>query len=121
VTDSPIQHPAFPQPADPHAVIWRYMDIAKFADIVSHGRLYMPRADLLGDEHEGTTPAAELEYWRHLIENAETEEERRIIQGNREQLAEFARDYGAMILGLLRIHMPPHHAFGSYEQDRPDS
>jgi hypothetical protein len=39
VTDQTVQHPAFPQPADPHVTIWRYMDIAKFADIVTHRRL----------------------------------------------------------------------------------
>lgn len=93
VTDQAIQHPAFPQPADPHVVIWRYMDIAKFADMVTRRRLYMARADLLGDEHEGTTPAAELEYWRLLAENAQTDEQRRIIQGNRDQLSEFAREF----------------------------
>jgi hypothetical protein len=93
VTDQAIEHPAFPQPADPHAVIWRYMDSTKFADLVTRRRLYMARADLLGDEHEGTTPAAELEYWRLLAENAETEEQRRIIQGNRDQLSEFAQEF----------------------------
>ena len=72
---------------------WRYMDITKFADMVTRRRLYMARADLLGDEHEGTTPAAELEYWRLLAENAETEEQRRITQGNRDQLSEFAREF----------------------------
>jgi len=93
VTDPVIQHPAFPQPADPHVVIWRYMDIDKFADILNHRRLYMARADLLGDDHEGTTPSAELDYWRILIDNAETDEQRRIIQGNREQLSDFAREF----------------------------
>jgi hypothetical protein len=67
------------------------MDITKFADMVTRRRLYMARADLLGDEHEGTTPAAELEYWRLLAE--ETEEQRRITQGNRDQLSEFAREF----------------------------
>lgn len=74
-------------------MIWRYMDVGKFADIVKHKRLYMARADLLGDEHEGTTPAAELEYWRLLLENAETDEQRLIIQGNRQQLSDFAREF----------------------------
>jgi hypothetical protein len=65
----------------------------KFIDVVSHRRLYMARADRLGDEHEGTTPAAEVEYWNRLIEEAKSEDERLIIQGNREQLAEFAREF----------------------------
>ena len=93
MSEQPYQHPAFPQPDDPHAVIWRYMDLAKFTDLVSRRHLYMARADRLGDEHEGTTPTAELEYWRLLAEQAGTEEERRNIQGQREQLSEFARDF----------------------------
>jgi hypothetical protein len=93
MTDQAYQHPAFPRPANPNAAIWRYMDVAKFADIVIHKRLYMARADLLGDEHEGTTPAAELEYWRLLLENAETEEQKLIVEGNRQQLADFARGF----------------------------
>src|SRR5690348_3851175 len=87
-----FQHPAFPQPADPNVTIWRYMDVGKFTDIVNGRRLYMARADLLGDEHEGTTPVAELEQWRILAETAENEDQRRIIQGNREQLSDFARE-----------------------------
>jgi hypothetical protein len=88
-----FQHPAFPQPADPDAVIWRYMDFTKFADLVIHRRLYMARADLLGDEHEGTTPASDLEYWRQLVENAPNDEQRRIIKGNRDQLSAFAEEF----------------------------
>ncbi len=30
MTDKPYIHPAFPQPADLDAVIWRYMDAPKF-------------------------------------------------------------------------------------------
>src|SRR5277367_4840908 len=90
VTDQAFQHPAFPQPDDPHVLIWRYIDYEKFADIVTNRRLYMARADLLGNEHEGSTPDAELRYWRLLAENAESEEQRRVVQGNREMLSDFA-------------------------------
>ena len=69
------------------------MDVAKLVDILEHNRLYMARADLLGDDHEGTTPAAELEHWRHLLESAETDEQRHIIRTNRQQLSEFARNF----------------------------
>ena len=71
-----VLHPAFPQPDDPNATIWRYMDMDKFRSLVSSGRLYMARADLLGDDFEGTTPSAEKEYWRLLVNLAETPEER---------------------------------------------
>ena len=78
-TDPPYQHPAFPPPDDPEAMIWRYMDVPKFIDLVTNRRLYMARADLLGDDHEGTTPTAELEHWRQIAEDAKTDDERRSI------------------------------------------
>ena len=115
VPDQTFQHPAFPQPADPNAAIWRYMDVAKFVDIVTRRQLYMPRADLLRDEFEGTTPAAELEYWRLLTENAKTQEERCIVQGNREQLSEFARAFRPTFY-VSCWHMAPDENIAMWER-----
>lgn len=36
--------------------IWRYMAIEKFALLMSRRKLWFARADLLGDEHEGSLP-----------------------------------------------------------------
>ena len=36
--------------------IWRYMSIEKFALLMSRRQLWFTRADLLGDEHEGSLP-----------------------------------------------------------------
>jgi hypothetical protein len=88
-----VLHPAFPQPGNPNATIWRYMDIDKFRSLVSSGRLYMARADLLGDDFEGTTPSAEKEYWRLLVDLAETPEERQTVEYNAQQLSEFAATF----------------------------
>ncbi len=41
--------PAFPQPDDPSAVIWLYMDAPKFEWLVNCARLFMPNADRLGE------------------------------------------------------------------------
>ena len=88
------KHPAFPQPADRNALIWRYMGLEKFASLVGRARLYMPRADLfLADDFEGTTPQAELDWWQAAAKNAATEEERRAIENSREQLSNFAREF----------------------------
>src|SRR5271155_6016592 len=84
------QHPAFPQPTNLNAVIWRYMAIEKFEWLVAERRLYMARADLLGDDHEGTTPPAELAGWRMAAEQAEDEHRRRTIENNSAQLSEYA-------------------------------
>jgi hypothetical protein len=97
MTTTPVtdyEHPAFPQPANMDAKIWRYMDFEKFRSLVETRRLYMRRADLfLGDEFEGTTPAGEIEYWRHLAENAATPGDRATIEHNRAELAEYAEHF----------------------------
>jgi hypothetical protein len=84
------QHPAFPQPSDLNAVIWRYLDIDKLISLVSKRCLYMARADLLGDDHEGTTPPAELAFWRMLAEHAEDEQQRRTIEHQSLERSEYA-------------------------------
>ena len=55
----------------------------KFVWLVQHGRLFMPRANRLGDPLEGTTPDGELNWWRNAAATADTEEERRINKDNR--------------------------------------
>lgn len=87
------QHPAFPQPDDLNALIWRYMAIEKFEWLVSERRLFMARADLLGDDHEGTTPTAELKLCCTAAEQAEDEHQRRTLENNRTQLSEYAKDF----------------------------
>jgi hypothetical protein len=51
-------HPAFLQPADPNAKVWRYMDFTKYLSLLESSALYFSRIDLLGDPFEGTTTAA---------------------------------------------------------------
>lgn len=84
------QHPAFPQPANRDAAIWRYMHIDRFRSLIETSSLYMARADRLGDDFEGTTPSGERNYWNELIKLAATEEERIAHEYNRDQRAEFA-------------------------------
>ena len=86
-------HPAFPQPSDPNAVLWRYMDICKFKWLISEGRLLMPVATQLGDPFEGTTPQGELNWWREEASRAASEEQRAIIEQNRVKLSGFARAF----------------------------
>jgi hypothetical protein len=84
------EHPAFPQPPDRNASIWRYIDIDKFESMVRDRALYMARADRLGDEHEGTTPPAELELWRRVAEQTGDEHERLTIEHHSLQRSEYA-------------------------------
>jgi hypothetical protein len=39
-----------------HAVIWRFMDLRKFRDLMASEELYFRRADLFDDETEGLPP-----------------------------------------------------------------
>lgn len=54
-------HPAFRPPEDPDAMIWRYLDFAKFVWLLDQRRLSMPHCRMMEDPFEGSTPLAELE------------------------------------------------------------
>lgn len=88
------EHPAFPQPSDRNALIWRYQDFDRFKWLVETGRLYMRRADLFNnDQFEGTTPKGEIDYLAQLAANAATPEERATIKHNRAEIAEYAEHF----------------------------
>jgi hypothetical protein len=44
------------EPADLNAVIWRFMSLGKFQDLVTTSELYFRRADLFEDDDEGLPP-----------------------------------------------------------------
>lgn len=44
------------EPEDKDAVIWRFMELWKFKDLMNTGELYFCRADLFDDESEGLPP-----------------------------------------------------------------
>ena len=44
------------EPENPDAVIWRFMKMEKFRDLLATGELYFCRADLFPDESEGLAP-----------------------------------------------------------------
>jgi hypothetical protein len=85
----PVHHPAFPQPADLHAAIWRYLTRSKFEWMVRERRLFMPSAAHLGDPLEGTQPTGNLNYWQSLVDHAASEEQRRTIDHNRQLVSRF--------------------------------
>lgn len=88
------QHPAFPPPENPDVVLWRYLDFKKFDWLVSNGRLLMPSAaQFVGDPLEGTAPVGHMEWWSASVENANSEEQRHIIQQNNEKLSAFAKAF----------------------------
>jgi hypothetical protein len=72
---------------------WRLIDASKLTWLVENGRLFMPRADRLGDPLEGTTPPGELKWWRREAIGADTDEKRRIIEHNRAFLSHMAKAF----------------------------
>lgn len=59
----PVQiFPDGSEPNDSEAVIWRFMDIGKFRDLITTSELYFRRADLFADDNEGLPPEDYLPY-----------------------------------------------------------
>jgi hypothetical protein len=85
-----VHHPAFPQPANPDAAIWRYLTRSKFEWMVNEGRLFMPSAAHLGDPLEGTQPKGNSNWWQSLADQAASEEQSRTIEHNRQLISRFA-------------------------------
>jgi hypothetical protein len=85
----PYKHPAFPQPDSPDTVLWRYLDVWKFEWLLTEKRLFMARADQLGDPLEGTSPEGHRRWWREQLTKATTDTERAIIQRNEQFLTSF--------------------------------
>lgn len=46
-----------PEPTDPRASIWRYIEFWKLQDLLQTRELYLRRSDQLNDEHEGLPPS----------------------------------------------------------------
>lgn len=50
------EHPSFRNAKSSDIRIWRYIDFAKFVDMIERNALYFTRVDLLGDPYEGAVP-----------------------------------------------------------------
>ena len=86
-------HPAFPQPHDFAAKLWRYLDTEKFAWMVENGRLLMPSASKLGDPLEGTRPDGDRAWWQQQIDQSPSEDKRRVLKYNRDTLQRFTDNF----------------------------
>jgi hypothetical protein len=47
-------HPSCPQPSDDKTKVWRFMDLAKFLDLIHNDTLHFTRLDQFPDFYEGT-------------------------------------------------------------------
>ncbi|SFE65423.1 hypothetical protein [Flavobacterium xueshanense] len=49
-----ITNPNIKLPEDPNTVVWKYLDLSKFLDLLMSEKLFMSRSDKFEDQYEGT-------------------------------------------------------------------
>jgi len=62
-----MDHHGIELPHNPEMALWRYMDLSKFVALLQSGALYFARADMLGDDFEGSLPVANAKTYRDLV------------------------------------------------------
>ena len=67
-----VYNPILSLPDDPDTVIWKYMDLSKFLDLLLSRRLFMARSDKFEDQYEGTFSEPTFEEMKKLsVDNPE--------------------------------------------------
>jgi len=56
-------------PDDPNTIIWKYLDLSKFVDLLLYKKLFMSRSDKFEDQFEGTFSEPTFEEIRKLSVN----------------------------------------------------
>ncbi len=49
-----INNPSIKLPDDPDTIVWKYLDLSKFLDLLLSQKLFMSRSDKFEDQYEGT-------------------------------------------------------------------
>ncbi len=49
-----LKNPNIKLPEDPNTVVWKYLDLSKFLDLLLSKKLFMSRSDKFEDQYEGT-------------------------------------------------------------------
>lgn len=62
-------HPNIKLPDNPDTIIWKYMDLSKFLDILLSGKMFMSRSDKFEDQYEGTFSEPTFEEIKKISEN----------------------------------------------------
>ena len=61
-----INNPNIKLPEDPNTIIWKYLDLSKFLDLLMSEKLFMSRSDKFEDQYEGTFSEPTFEEIRKL-------------------------------------------------------
>jgi hypothetical protein len=56
-------------PEDPDTIVWKYLDLSKFLDLLMSQKLFMSRSDKFEDQYEGTFSEPTYEEIKKLSEN----------------------------------------------------
>ena len=56
-------------PENPDTVVWKYLDLSKFLDILLSGKMFMSRSDKFEDQYEGTFSEPTFEEIKKISEN----------------------------------------------------
>jgi hypothetical protein len=64
----------------PHQKIWRYVDTLRLLSLLDTGSLFFPRADMLGDPHEGALGTPNAEKFRKRVNGLPEDEKKREIE-----------------------------------------
>jgi hypothetical protein len=49
-----VNNPNIKLPSDPNTIVWKYLDLSKFLDLLLSKKLFMSRSDKFEDQYEGT-------------------------------------------------------------------
>ena len=67
-----INNPNIKLPEDPNTIIWKYLDLSKFLDLLMSEKLFMSRSDKFEDQYEGTFSEPTFEEIKKLsIDNSD--------------------------------------------------
>ncbi|KVV15391.1 DUF2971 domain-containing protein [Flavobacterium sp. TMP13] len=64
-----VSHPNITLPADPDTIVWKYLDLSKFLDLLISKKLFMSRSDKFEDQYEGTFSEPTFGEIKKLAEN----------------------------------------------------
>lgn len=64
-----INNPTINLPEDPDTIVWKYLDLSKFLDLLLSKKLFMSRSDKFEDQYEGTFSEPTFEEIRKIAEN----------------------------------------------------
>ncbi len=64
-----IHNPNITLPKNPDTIVWKYLDLSKFLDLLLAKKLFMSRSDKFEDQYEGTFSEPTFEEIKRLSEN----------------------------------------------------